>query len=917
MVAGAAGVVAVAAIGAGTLGPTVFGTTPPSFVVESVRITQGLDIDIADGQYLTVDLIAGKDTLLRSQVHVYSLYGRTVKVSCQISSPVVGTAPSVIKGMAYEVSPFVLKGSPVPDYDTLQADCWVPGYELFPVGTWSAQMTVSVGALASVTIPLGVREFKASGDVRLLVFPMVWPDSTVGTAEWHPWVYCGGIPTDKLATDCPPRNPTPIYTPWTPEMSATALNTLYELDRIWPIRSGAGLLDLSGGSPHTATTPGLRYEVNPVYSSCPTPVALPEAFGLRSLQCEARGLAVIAMERENVLLAEADKADGGHRDRLDRSIVMTATAPYSTGGQCVPGKNWAGAEIDTTVDGPSTIVVAQELSHCLGEVSSASPHLNPKNWMHSLNWSIPTPLFLPAVDIINRQDVALANSVLFPYFDLDEKASNTFMEGWDYNHLRQTLLLPRPDPSTGTYKLSDSTGTGGTLLAYTGANELAAPASDVAPRFVLVGTLDSTDAFRLQYAGRETLPLEVTAPDPAGPYALVFIDSSGAELGRLPIASPHVELHAGSGLADVSLVATIPAGAARAELRRGDAVLYSQPFDGAAPTISAATATAAANGSYVDLSWAASTSSGRSLTYAVYLQDSSGAAGQLLAADISGSSLRLPTDFMAAQNAARFVIRASDGYNIADASTNAVSIPARAPIVSVRPPASAGGDLSAGTPVTLAGVGYDSTDGPLDGASLTWTSDRDGVLGSGATLTTMLSAGRHTLTLTARNRAGLSSTAAVTVEIQQAAHPKPIYVAANTSGLSVSADPVQLDTCPNAGTASIHVTAPAGMSWQAMSDSPWLRLSGGGTGSGDVAVSVDCSHLATGDRTVGQALIVGTGAPIPVAAAWVALGRAPEGGLLGLVPWWSLAGLAALLAFAAAAFVTGVLRPPLLRTIRR
>jgi hypothetical protein len=60
-----------------------------------------------------------------------------------------------------------------------------------------------------------------------------------------------------------------------------------------------------------------------------------------------------------------------------------------------------------------------------------------------------------------------------------------------------------------------------------------------------------------------------------------------------------------------------------------------------------------------------------------------------------------------------------------------------------------------GETITLSGTGIDPEDGVLTGSSLTWTSDRDGILGTGSELRNLaLSSGQHTITLMVRDKDG-------------------------------------------------------------------------------------------------------------------------------------------------------------------
>ena len=61
--------------------------------------------------------------------------------------------------------------------------------------------------------------------------------------------------------------------------------------------------------------------------------------------------------------------------------------------------------------------------------------------------------------------------------------------------------------------------------------------------------------------------------------------------------------------------------------------------------------------------------------------------------------------------------------------------------------------------ITFIGTGDDAEDGTLIGTSLVWTSNSDGTIGTGPSITSSLSAGAHTITLTATDSQGAAGTA--------------------------------------------------------------------------------------------------------------------------------------------------------------
>lgn len=94
----------------------------------------------------------------------------------------------------------------------------------------------------------------------------------------------------------------------------------------------------------------------------------------------------------------------------------------------------------------------------------------------------------------------------------------------------------------------------------------------------------------------------------------------------------------------------------------------------------------------------------------------------------------------------------ASGSATADLTVN--DLPNEAPTVQITSPAD-GGSATAGESVTLTGTATDDEEGALSGASLVWTSDLDGTLGTGTSITTStLSGGTHEIVLTATDSEG-------------------------------------------------------------------------------------------------------------------------------------------------------------------
>jgi PKD repeat protein len=109
----------------------------------------------------------------------------------------------------------------------------------------------------------------------------------------------------------------------------------------------------------------------------------------------------------------------------------------------------------------------------------------------------------------------------------------------------------------------------------------------------------------------------------------------------------------------------------------------------------------------------------------------------------------------------------------------------RAPTVTISAPAN-NASLVAGQAVTLTGAATDPEDGALSGPALAWSSSRDGALGAGASLSATLTAGVHTLTLTATDSMGATGSASVTVSVNQPGNQPPsVTITQPTPGQTV------------------------------------------------------------------------------------------------------------------------------------
>ncbi len=124
----------------------------------------------------------------------------------------------------------------------------------------------------------------------------------------------------------------------------------------------------------------------------------------------------------------------------------------------------------------------------------------------------------------------------------------------------------------------------------------------------------------------------------------------------------------------------------------------------------------------------------------------------------------------------------SDGRTSSASITFTVLAP---PTATITAPAD-NSTFAVGSTIDFEGSGTDAEDGALTGASLVWNSSIDGDFGTGETVSlATLSAGTHTVTLTATDSDGLTGTATITVVVQTLGSPTAVITSpANNSAFA-------------------------------------------------------------------------------------------------------------------------------------
>lgn len=267
-----------------------------------------------------------------------------------------------------------------------------------------------------------------------------------------------------------------------------------------------------------------------------------------------------------------------------------------------------------------------------------------------------------------------------------------------------------------------------------------------------------------------------TMPTGADELFVQVLDGGGATIatqklddGFEPITDPPAS---GPPQGDVFHTAiALPAAAAKLQIKKGSMVLDEVTISASAPTV---TLTAPAGGGTIsgesEISWTVSDSDGAgTFSSNVEYSPDNGTTWLEIATNVAGASGTLMKNFddlPGSSGKALIRVTTTDGVNTGSATSAPFSVAIKAPEVDIVSPAS-GATLKAGQTLWLEVYAFDEQDGELESSSaVKWTSDRDGALGGGALLgVSKLSAGTHTISVTATNSQGTSTSKSVSVTV--------------------------------------------------------------------------------------------------------------------------------------------------------
>ena len=282
--------------------------------------------------------------------------------------------------------------------------------------------------------------------------------------------------------------------------------------------------------------------------------------------------------------------------------------------------------------------------------------------------------------------------------------------------------------------------------------------------------------FQPVYQVNLTAPVQdnIVEDDPGAIYTLQGFDANGNTLFVHNFEPAKLNVHDANYGKALTFDQAVPAiaGIVKVQALHGRQVLgaITNGAPGKGPSVSitapAAGATWAVN-SHPVISWNPSSPAGLPLTAMVEYSPDGGLSRYPLGKQIVAHSLTVDADQLAGSTNAWVYVQVSDGMNTATAQVGPFTVAAKSPVVHIISPGN-NSSMTEHLSVTLEGTAFDRQESLQDN-QFVWSSNRDGVLGTGKrlTLNAGLTPGLHTLTLTVIDSQARKSQDQVVIYVHQ------------------------------------------------------------------------------------------------------------------------------------------------------
>jgi hypothetical protein len=359
------------------------------------------------------------------------------------------------------------------------------------------------------------------------------------------------------------------------------------------------------------------------------------------------------------------------------------------------------------------------------------------------------------------------------YTEIMTYCGNTWVSDYSLRHILATACDEQPDEC-------DRALTFGLTITGSPLSEKGWISSHILPRAEAQPSEESTNLMVLGNLNlsNNTLVLQPFALSPdfkltprpeKSDFTIDLFDRDGTRLASYPFQPKELTIHeSNQTLAIVGEVVPFASGTNKIAIMENATELGSRTVSENAPQVQITFPNGGEtlDGATAKVKWEASDQDNDELAFSLLYSADGGKTWDVIEVNIRNQEHEVNLQDIPGSDQALFRVVATDGVNTSsDESDGVFTVPSKPPVARIISPANST-TFSTNQAVIFEGKANDKEDGDLSGEALEWTSDLQGAIGTGRSVTgTGLVSGNHTITLVATDKDGQTGRSAIKINM--------------------------------------------------------------------------------------------------------------------------------------------------------